>query len=80
MCYPPHCDWIKCNTHGTSKGNPALSASGGIFCGYNAAALGCFAVNVGITYSLHVELIGAMKAIVIAYNKGWRKLWLESDS
>lgn len=77
---PPLCKWVKCNTDGSAKGSPGWAACGGIFWDYRASFVGCSAVNLGISYSLHAELTGVMWAIDIAANKGWSNLWLECDS
>jgi len=43
-------------------------------------ALGCFAVNLGPSSAIIAEFCAAMIAIEVAFEKGWRKLWLETDS
>lgn len=78
--YPHPCSWIKFNIDEAVSGSPSLAAGGGIFRDSLAAILGCFAINLGITSSLHAGLQAAMVAIELAFKKGWRKLWLESDS
>lgn len=78
-CTPP-CYWIKCNSNGVARGSPGFAACGGIFRDSSGAAMGCFAVNLGIDHSLHTELNGAMYAIELAFDKGWHSLWLECDS
>lgn len=76
----PPCSWIKCNSDGAVKGAPGIVSCGGIFRGHNAAALGCFVANLGISSALHAELMGAMIPIEVAYKKGWHNFWLECDS
>jgi ribonuclease HI len=78
--HPPVFNWIKCNIDGACKGNPGLSSCGGIFRNSEAAFIGAFACNLGISNSLSAELHGAMFAIEIASQKGWTHLWLETDS
>lgn len=68
---PPPYYWIKCNTDGTY---------GDIFRDRSATSLGCFSLNLGITFALHAELTVAKLAIEIAYKKGWHNFWLEFDS
>lgn len=63
-----------------AKGSTGLSSYGGIFRDKSVAVLGCFAVNLGISYALHAELIDAMFAIELADKKVWHNLWLECDS
>lgn len=40
---------------------------------------GCFASYFGNLYSLHVELLVAMKAIENVHQRGWHNFWLECD-
>lgn len=77
---PPIANWVKCNINGAVKGAPGQLACSGTFRDYRASILGCFAANLGISYSSHAELIGAMWAIEIAFEKGWKNLWLKCDS
>jgi hypothetical protein len=64
---------IKCNTSGVARGSPVFVVCDGIFRDFGVATLGCFEAKIGITFSLHAELIGACK-------NGWHKLSLECDS
>lgn len=77
---PPLCNWTKCNTDGAAKGSPGPAGCGGIFRDHRATFMGCFAANLGSSSALHAELLGAMMAIELAYDKGWHNLWLECDS
>jgi len=36
--------------------------------------------NIGISYALNVKIMSIILAIELAHGKGWRYLWLESDS
>lgn len=76
----PPGNWIKCNTDGAAKGAPDYASCGGIVRDKSGAALGCFGINLGVTFALHAELVGSMTAIEIAYTKGWHNLCLECDS
>ena len=80
LWHPPIMQWLKCNIDGASKGNPGPSACGGIFRNSTADFMGAFAFSLGISNSLFAELQGAMIAIEIASQKGWKYLWLETDS
>ena len=73
-------DWIKCNTDSVASGMSGLAGSGGIFRDCNADHLGSFALKVENGNALKAELVGAMTAIEVAYERNWRKLWLETDS
>lgn len=80
LWHPPINHWIKCNTDGAAKGDPGPAGCEGIFRDHSATILGCFASNLGVSYSLHAELVGAMFAIELPFDKGWHNLWLECDS
>lgn len=75
---PPY--WTKCNIDRAAHGCPGPSACGGIFRGFNAAALGCFSCHLGVSTSLNAELSAAMHTIEIASSRGWVNLWIETDS
>ena len=77
---PPLHLWVKCNIDGASNGNPGNSACGRIFRDHEANFLNCFAESLGHSTSYIAEISGAIRAIEIAYQKGWRNLWLETDS
>ncbi|GAU32660.1 hypothetical protein TSUD_218370 [Trifolium subterraneum] len=65
LWHPPLYNWIKCNTDGAALDSPGLASCGGIFRDYTANFLGGFSINIGNSYALHAELIGAMNAIEI---------------
>lgn len=60
--YPLLYNWVKCNTDGVIRGAPGPPACRGIFRDFRAAALGCFAANIGISCALKAELVRAMFA------------------
>jgi len=68
------------NTDGASTKNPIKASAGGIFRNYEGECIGCFSQFLGNKDALHAELVAAMIAIEIAYQKGFRNIWLESDS
>ncbi|PNX62397.1 ribonuclease H, partial [Trifolium pratense] len=47
---------------------------------FNWIKCNCDGSSIGISSSLHDELIGAMTAVEIAHSKGWINLWIETDS
>jgi ribonuclease HI len=71
---------VKCNTDGSSLGNPGTAASGGIFRNHNGASLGCFACNIGIATAFFAEFLGIILAIEYAFDRNWLQLLIESDS
>lgn len=76
--HPPLINWTKANTDGAPTSTS--SACGIIFRGFNADFLLCMSVNLGPGNAFSAELCGAMRAIEVAYQKQWFKLWLETDS
>lgn len=75
---PPYSGWIKCNTDGAA--NTTTSSCGGIFRDSNANILSCFAENLGGGSAYHSELSAIMRATEIAFSRGWRNVWIETDS
>jgi len=72
-------NYLVCTTEHTLKLYFKFSA-GGIFRNYEGECIGCFSQFLGNKDALHAELVAAMIAIEIAYHKGFRNIWLESDS
>lgn len=79
--HKPPCGWIKCNSDGTSKGNPGQAASGGIFRDSSGAIAGCFAEYIGVASFFFIQngLLQCNQLRLLS-KRGWRKLWLEYDS
>ena len=75
---PPIADWIKCNTDGSSSNN--TSSCGGIFRNHESKFLACFAERLDNGSAIFAELSAVMRAIEIAHQRGWWKLWIETDS
>ncbi|XP_019423006.1 PREDICTED: uncharacterized protein LOC109332480 [Lupinus angustifolius] len=76
----PQEGWIKANTDGAAHGSPGYAGGGGIFRDSSGACLVCFASYLSIQNAVYAEMHSAIKAVNIAFNCGWRNLWLESDS
>ncbi|KAF1875868.1 hypothetical protein Lal_00006499 [Lupinus albus] len=70
----------KVNTDGAANGSPGQVGDGGIFRDSNGVFIVCFASYLEIQDALYAELYSAMKAIHMAYKRGWWTLWLECDS
>ena len=47
---------------------------------FEAEVHGCFALSLGSGFAYQAEWVGVMTAIAIAHSKGWKYLWIESDS
>ncbi|XP_019433032.1 PREDICTED: uncharacterized protein LOC109339940, partial [Lupinus angustifolius] len=76
----PQDGWIKANTDGAAHGSPGYAGGGGIFRDSSGACLVCFASYLSIQNAVYAEMHSAIKAVNIAFNRGWRNLWLESNS
>ena len=77
---PPPPGWMKCNTDGSSDGAPGPSTAAGLFRNSRGFVHYCYVLKIGNLYAFEAELIAVMRGIQIAREKGWNKLWLESDS
>jgi hypothetical protein len=66
---------IKCSSDEASLGNPCNFSCGDFFRNSTVVFEGAFAFNLGVQTSLFVELMGAVLAIEIAFQKGWKHLW-----
>jgi hypothetical protein len=73
---PPHVNWIKCNTDGAATSISV--AYGGIFRNHLSDFKGGFTENIGKNYAFFTELLGAIRAIEIAYQNHWLNLWLST--
>lgn len=71
---------MKCNSDGSSHGNPGQAAGDGIFRDYNGIVLDSFATYFAGQTFLYSELFGAIMSIEMDLSKGWQKLWQEGDS
>nr|XP_004309966.2 PREDICTED: uncharacterized protein LOC101295881 [Fragaria vesca subsp. vesca] len=58
----------------------AKDGFGGIFRDHLGQVLCCFSGNLGIATALEAELQAVIHAIQMASQRGWRSLWIESDS
>ncbi|KAG7537137.1 Zinc finger CCHC-type superfamily [Arabidopsis suecica] len=78
----PSVGWVKLTTDGASRGNPGLATwgGGGVIRDEEGLWLGGFALNIGICTAPLAELWGAYCGLVIAWEKGFRRVELELDS
>lgn len=74
----PSSPWLKVNTDGSVLGGHA--ACGGLFRDFLGTFYGAFCCNIGIQSVFYAEVLGFIIAIEFATRKGWRNIWLESDS
>jgi ribonuclease HI len=77
---PPMFNWLKCNIDGASCGNPGNAACGGVFRNHAADFVYGFAEPLGVMNAFVAEMCGAMRAVEIAFQNNWHRLWIESDS
>ena len=77
---PPPLGWIKVNTDGAAFGCPSLTGYGGIFCNCKGFVHRCFAIPIGLAFAFEAELVATIQAISFAWDRNWKKLWLETDS
>ncbi|MCI07933.1 putative ribonuclease H protein [Trifolium medium] len=68
--HPPIISWIKCISGGVAHGSPDIAACGCVFRDYQANFVGCYASNIDVSFDLHAELVRAILAIEIAFDKG----------
>ncbi|KAG7567714.1 Ribonuclease H domain [Arabidopsis thaliana x Arabidopsis arenosa] len=77
---PPNEGWVKITTDGASRGNPGLAAAGGAIRNADGEWLGGFAINIGSCSAPLAELWGAYYGLLIAWDKGFRRVELDLDS
>ncbi|XP_019433776.1 PREDICTED: uncharacterized protein LOC109340519 [Lupinus angustifolius] len=77
---PPERGWIKVNTDGAAHGSPGHSGGGGIFRDHNRVYITAFSKYLSIQNAIYAEFHAALHAVTIAYNRGWKHLWIEVDS
>jgi ribonuclease HI len=75
---PPTAPWLKVNTDGSVVGG--LAACGGLFRDHLGTFRGAFACNIGLQSVFYAEVMAIIFALEFAAKKGWRNIWLESDS
>ena len=76
----PEDGWIKLNVDGCSKGNPGMAGAGGVIWDNMGSWKGGSARNNGICSSVTVELWAIYVGLQLTWDKGFRKVILESDS
>ena len=64
---------MKCNSDGSSHGNPGQAAGDGIFRDYNGIVLDSFATYFAGQTFLYSELFGSIMSIEIAISKACKK-------
>lgn len=72
--------WIKLNTDGASRGNPGIAAAGGVFRDDKGESVCGSGANIGIATAAVAELWGLLYGLQIAWDRGWRRVFVELDS
>ena len=72
--------WVTINTDGAPRGNPGRAAAGGVVRDEQGSWLVGFALNIGICSAPMAELWGVYYGLVVAWEKGVRRVRLEVDS
>ncbi|OMO70991.1 hypothetical protein CCACVL1_18527 [Corchorus capsularis] len=76
----PAASFVKVNVDGSAKGNPGLSAAGGLIRDMQANWICGFTYRVGISSSLVAELWAIYHGLSLCWERGFRNVELESDS
>ncbi|KAK2645814.1 hypothetical protein Ddye_021009 [Dipteronia dyeriana] len=77
---PPAPGWTKVNIDGAALSSPGAGGCRGIFHNCRAFVKGCFVVPLDHVFAFEAELRIASIAINFAWQNGWHRIWLESDS
>ncbi|CAN1346572.1 Putative ribonuclease H protein At1g65750, partial [Linum perenne] len=72
--------WFSLNSDGSLYSNPTRAAAGGIIRDDNGRFVSAFAANLGTHSIMRVELRGIVEGTQLAWDKGIRKLRIQSDS
>lgn len=77
---PPPSSWVKCNTDGSVCGQDMLAGCGGVCRDSNSRWLFGFARNIGTSNVLWFELWAIFTIVPMVWNRGYRRVIVESDS
>ncbi|EOY30590.1 Uncharacterized protein TCM_037746 [Theobroma cacao] len=72
--------YVKLNADGSARGQPGLTASGGLIRDEAGHWILGFNYKLGISFALNSELWGLYRGLKICWNKSYRKVQVESDS
>ncbi|XP_058757179.1 uncharacterized protein LOC131630417 [Vicia villosa] len=77
---PPNFGWFKCNCDGSFIHDSSKVGGAGLFRNYKGDFILSFAENLRCNSSVHAEFGAVIRAMEIAIDRGWQKLWIETDS
>ncbi|KAL5837776.1 hypothetical protein ACOSQ3_014945 [Xanthoceras sorbifolium] len=81
VCWsPPPCDWVKVNVDGSRMCDTGVISAGGVIRNSEKVWLSGFAVKKGVGSVLCAEFWGILEALTLAWNLGYCKVIVESDS
>ncbi|CAN1343203.1 Putative ribonuclease H protein At1g65750 [Linum perenne] len=72
--------WFSLNSEGSLVHNPNSAAAGGIIRDSDGRFVGAYAANLGVCSIMRAEIRGIVEGMKWAWNKGIRKLRIQSDS
>ncbi|CAN1142156.1 Putative ribonuclease H protein At1g65750 [Linum perenne] len=72
--------WFSLDSDGSLVHNPISAAAGGIIRDSDGRFVGAYAANLGVCSIMRAELRGIVEGMKLAWNKGIRKLSIQSDS
>ncbi|XP_061375835.1 uncharacterized protein LOC133317945, partial [Gastrolobium bilobum] len=78
-CCPP-VDWVKLNVDGACDANGTRTGCGGVFRDASGTWIVGFCKNLGSGTVLHAELWACLVGLELAWDRGFRQVWLEGDS
>ncbi|KAK9136201.1 hypothetical protein Syun_015531 [Stephania yunnanensis] len=76
----PNTGWVKLNVDGASKGNPGPASFGGVMRDERGCWLFGYMGHIGTASSTVAELWAIREGLKLAWQRGFRKILLESDS
>ena len=77
---PPPTGWVKLNTDRCYKVNPGLASGGGLLRDEDGKWIKGFDYNIGICTVTMSELWAIYHGLTLAWNEGYRRVLVETDS
>ncbi|XP_058080640.1 uncharacterized protein LOC131228795 [Magnolia sinica] len=76
----PSPGWVKLNVDGSSRGNPGMAGSGGVYKGENGDLRFAFSASYGMASNTWAELRAVHDGLTLCFQQGLTKIVVESDS
>ena len=77
---PPNADWMKLNLDEACSNGGRDMACEGVFRDWFSQWIQGFYTYIGIRGIISTELKGALNSLIITWDLGYKKVWLEVDS